>query len=89
MLVNIAVGEGVSERMRFVKYIDFLEEGHYFSSKAKGFVEYIRNIGNEANHVVRARMEEDPLALIEYVGALLRHNYELPSKVLATETSAS
>lgn len=81
MLMNIAVREGAKEGLTFVKYIEHLESEGFFSPKAKKFVNYIRELGNEANHAIQPRSEADAMAVIEFVGALLRHNYDLPAKV--------
>lgn len=79
MLMNIAVKEGLV----FVQYIKYLEDNHYFSPKSKDFVVYIKNLGNEANHEIAPKTQADAQAAIEFVRALLSHNYELPSRVPA------
>lgn len=81
MLMNIAVKEEAEAGWSFEKYIDYLESKHLFSPKMKDFVAYIRTGGNDANHKIAPQTEEDAIAAIEFVGALIRHNYEVPSKV--------
>lgn len=83
MLMNIAVQEGAKEGLTFVEYIKYLEDNHYFSPKSKDFVTYIKDLGNEATHEIAPKTEDDALAAIEFVRALLSHNYELPSRVPA------
>lgn len=87
MLMNIAVKEGAKEGLRFVEYINHLESNHYFSPKSKEFVTYIKDLGNEANHAIAPKTQDDALAAIEFVHALLSHNYELPSKIPAKITA--
>ncbi len=81
MLMNIAVKEGASEGLKFIQYIKYLEDNHFFSPKSKDFVTYIKDLGNEANHEIAPKSQADALAAIEFVRALLAHNYELPSRV--------
>lgn len=88
MLMNIAVREGAKQGEGFKDYIDYLEKNGYFSPKSKAFVEYIRNLGNEANHEVAAKTRDDAVAALQFVAALLRHNYDLPSRVPSPVSSA-
>ena len=81
MLMNIAVNEGSIAGLRFVEYIKYLEDNHYFSPKSKEFVTYIKDLGNEANHEIAPKTETEALAVIEFVRALLDHTYHLPSRV--------
>lgn len=81
MLMNISVKEGAKEGSKFVEYVKYLEDNHYFSPKSKDFVTYIKDLGNEANHEIAPKTQADAYAAIEFVRALLSHNYELPSKV--------
>jgi hypothetical protein len=88
MLMNIAVREGAPENQRFVQYVDYLEDEGFFSPKMRSFVTYIKDLGNEANHEIAPKTAEDAIAAIEFVGALLRHNYEVPSKVPSRQAAA-
>jgi hypothetical protein len=81
MLMNIAVREGAKENQKFVQYVDYLGSQGFFSPKMRDFVSYIKDLGNEANHEIAPKSEKDAVATIEFVGALLRHNYEVPSKL--------
>jgi hypothetical protein len=76
--MNVAVREGAAEGLTFAQYVDYLEGQHFFSPKMRQFVDYIRRLGNEANHEIAPKSEHDAAAAIEFVAALLRHNYEVP-----------
>lgn len=89
LLMNISVKEGANEGQTFVQYIKYLEDNHYFSPKSRGFVTYIKDLGNEANHQIAAKTREDAIAAIEFVRALLSHNYELPAKIPVSITAAT
>jgi hypothetical protein len=81
LLMNIAVAEGAKEGAGFKDYIIYLENQGMFSPKAKTFVEYIKDLGNEANHEIAPKTHDEAVAVIDFVGSLLRHNYETPSRV--------
>lgn len=81
VLMSIAVQEKAEEGLSFAKYIDHLEAQHLFSPKMKPFVDYIRTLGNEANHEIAPKTEQEAIAAINFVGALLRHNYEEPGNL--------
>jgi hypothetical protein len=81
LLMNIAVREGAHPGRTFKEYVGYLEKKGLFSPKAKRFVEHIKDIGNDANHQIDPKSQEDAELTIEFVGSLLRHNYELPSKL--------
>ena len=83
ILMNVAVSEQAAEGLTFVECINHLEGQHLFSPKMRPFVDYIRRLGNEANHEIRPKTEHDATAVIEFVGAVLRHNYEVPGKLPA------
>lgn len=88
IFMNISVREGAKEGLGFKEYVKYLEDNHYFSPKSKDFVIYIKDLGNEANHKIAPKVQTDALASIEFVRALLSHNYELPSR-LPTGTNTS
>ena len=81
LLMNIAVKEGAKAGLTFAEYVAYLEKGGWFSPRAKPFVEHIKKIGNDANHQIDPKSQVDAEAAIEFVGSLLRHNYEMPSRV--------
>lgn len=83
LLMNIAVNEGEKTGKSFADYVNYLSSNGYVSPKMKDFVDYIRTLGNEANHEIHKRDKEEAEAAIEFVGAILRHNYELPAKLPA------
>ena len=50
----------------------------------KGWVDYIRQKSNEANHEIVLMTEEEATDLINFSEMLLRFVYEFPSKVTPT-----
>lgn len=81
MLMNIAVEEGADKDRDYKTYVDYLGSKRLFSPKMGEFVNSIRDLGNEANHQIAPKPEKDALLAIEFVGGLIRYNYELPGKL--------
>jgi hypothetical protein len=81
LLMNIAVREGANPGRGFKEYVGYLEKKGLFSPNAKRFVEHIKEIGNDANHQIDPKSQDDAELTIEFVGSLLRHNYEMPSRL--------
>jgi hypothetical protein len=82
ILMNVAVSEGADEGLSFAEYVNYLEVQQFFSPKMRSFVDGIRRLGNEANHQIAPKTDQDAIAAIEFVGAVLRHNYEIPATFL-------
>jgi hypothetical protein len=79
MLMNIAVEEGAKEGESFQKYVDYLAQKGFVPPHGKGWVDHIRNLGNDANHHINLMTGEDATRLITFVEMLLRFIYEFPS----------
>jgi hypothetical protein len=81
MLMNIAVQNGAKEGESFGGYVAFLDAAGYVPPKGKGWVDYIRQRGNEANHAIALMGRKDAESLIEFIEMLLRFNFDFPAKV--------
>lgn len=81
LLMNIAVEEGASEGESFLAYVNYLEANHYVSPKSKQWVDEIRKLGNEANHEIDPKTQEEAEIAIKFSEMLLRVLYEYPSHV--------
>ena len=82
--MNVAVIEGAPIGGSFVSYVEFLDSKGYVPPKGKGWVDYIRKRGNEANHEIVLMNDADAKALILFVEMLLKFIYEFPSLVPAS-----
>ena len=60
---------------------EYLSDKNYVPPDGKGWVDYIRQKGNEANHEIVLMTKEDAEDLINFSEMLLRFVYEFPSKV--------
>lgn len=81
LLMSIAVEEGAEENLSFVGYVNFLADKGYVPPKGRGWVDHIRNKGNEANHEIHLMTQTDAVELISFSEMLLKFIYEFPARV--------
>ena len=77
ILMNLAVREGAAEGDSFVNYVTYLADRGYVPPKGKGWVDKIRQRGNDANHQIALMSANDAAEVMKFVEALLRYNFEL------------
>ena len=83
LLMSIAVAQGAEAGAPFIGYVNYLAEQGYVPPNGRGWVDHIRNKGNEANHEIQLMSREDATELILFSEMLLKFIYEFPSKVPA------
>jgi hypothetical protein len=81
ILMHLAVAEGAPPNQSFKEYVDYLEGNNYLPPKGKGWVDHVRDKGNEANHEIVEMKKDDAELLITFVEMLLKFIYEFPAKV--------
>lgn len=81
LLMNIAVSKKAEEGKSFKYYIEYLSEKGYIPPDGKGWVNQIREIGNEATHEIVIKSKEEAQELIFFIEMLLKFIFEFPSKV--------
>lgn len=79
--MNIAVNKGAEEGKKFIEYVEYLSEKGYVPPDGKGWVEHIRQKGNEATHEIKLMSKTDAEDLIVFSQMLLKFIYEFPSFV--------
>ena len=79
ILMNLAVREGAKEGLSFVDYVDYLDANGYTPKKGKEWVDKIRKMGNEANHLIAAKTKDDAANILHLAEMLLRFNFEIGS----------
>ena len=87
--MNIAVAEGAAEGLRFVEYIDYLENNNFLPPKGRDWVDHIRQKGNEATHEIAIMMQEDAEELIIFIEMLMKFIYEFPSIIKSKKSTSS
>lgn len=85
LLMSIAVAQGAEAGAPFISYVNYLAEKGYVPPNGRGWVDHIRNKGNEANHEIQLMTQGDAEELILFSEMLLKFIYEFPSKVPAVE----
>ena len=77
LLMHIAVEKGAEEGKSFAHYVDYLDNQNYFPRDVKKTVNHIRDQGNDANHKIVLRNENDAHATFNFLELLLRNVYEV------------
>lgn len=81
LLMNISVTKGAEPGKRFVFYVTFLEDNHFIPPDGRGWVDHIRQKGNEATHEIPSIDKEDAFELLGFTEMLLRFVYEMPGRM--------
>jgi hypothetical protein len=79
LLMHIAVDKKAEEGKPFAYYVDYLAEKGYVPPDAVGWVDYIREKGNEANHEIAIMNSDDAKELLDFVEMLLKQIYAFPA----------
>jgi Domain of unknown function (DUF4145) len=83
LLMHIAVTKGADAGRSFISYVEFLSDKGYVPPDGKGWVDHIREKGNEANHEIKIMAAGDAESLIQFLEMLLKFIYEFPKRVPA------
>jgi len=78
LLMHIAVSKGAEAGGSFAEYVKYLSDHHYVPPDATGWVDHIRNKGNEANHDIVIMSKEEAEELVLFCEMLLKVIYEFP-----------
>ncbi|MDP3946515.1 MAG: DUF4145 domain-containing protein [Lutibacter sp.] len=78
LLMNISVEQGAKEGLGFVQYVSYLNDNNFIPPNGKNWVDSIRKLGNEANHRIDFKTQNDAKLIITFTEMLLRFIYEMP-----------
>src|SRR5260370_1752115 len=81
LLMNVAVTQGAPKNDTFQNYVQFLADKGYVPPNAKGWVDHIRNKGNEATHEIPAISESDAKDILTFMEMILRLIFDFPNRV--------
>ena len=79
LLMNIAVDKGAQAGQPFESYVKYLDDENFIPKGSKGWVSFIREKGNEANHEIQIMNKVDAEKIIKFVEMLLKIIYEYPA----------
>jgi len=82
--MNLAVSKGAGAGESFLRYVEFLAASGFVPPDGKGWVDHIRDKGNEANHEVKIMSREEAEQLISFSEMLLKFVFEFPARIGAT-----
>ncbi len=80
ILMHVAVEKGADKGKRFVEYVDFLRDNSLVPPDSRGWVDEIREVGNEANHEIPSVSKEEAEGVVDFVAMLLKLVYEFPER---------
>jgi hypothetical protein len=89
LLMHVAVDKGAAQNLNFLQYVEYLSDENYIPPASKGWVDHIRQKGNEANHEITIMTEEEAKNLLSFVEMLLKIIYEFPNKIPTTTPSST
>ncbi len=81
LLMHIAVSNGAPAGKNFLEYVEFLSNKNIIPTGSKGWVDHIRNKGNEANHEVVIMEKEEAETMLIFSEMLLKMIYEFPARL--------
>ncbi len=87
LLMHIAVDLGADEGKSFVDYVTYLAEQHVIAPQASGWVDEIRQQGNEKNHEIKVSTPDEARDLMVFMEYLLRGLYEFPGELKAKQAT--
>ena len=85
LLMNISVAEGAKAGKGFADYVNYLNDNNYIPPNGKKWVDSIRKLGNEANHKIQFKTNEEAERIMVFTEMLLRFIYEMPGIMMETE----
>lgn len=71
ILMHVAVEQGAEVGRNFLQYVEFLRDEGYIPPNGEGWVDYIRQRGNETNHEINIMNEGDSSGLLRFLIRLL------------------
>lgn len=80
ILMNVAVERGAEQNKTFKYYVDWLTKHHYVPPNSEGWIDHIRNKGNDATHEIPPITQEDAQELISFCEMVLKFIYEFPAR---------
>ncbi|QDK48170.1 DUF4145 domain-containing protein [Limosilactobacillus reuteri] len=79
LLMHIATNLGADVGLRFIQYVNYLNENHYAGARSEQWINQIRQFGNQANHEIIINSKEEAQRIIKFCEMILKLNYEYPS----------
>jgi hypothetical protein len=78
ILLHVAVEQGAKDPKNFAECVEWLLSHGYLPANARPWLDYIRRLGNEANHEIVTSSKEQAERVLGLTEHLLRTIYALP-----------
>lgn len=75
LLMNFAVEQGADVGLKFIEYVNYLEDNRFTPPKSRDWVDSIRKKGNEATHEIELMDFDTAKQLLIFLEMLLIFNY--------------
>ena len=85
ILMNLAVNEGAKEGDSFANYVTFLCDNGFVHKKQHEQAKSLKKLGNDANHKIESRTEDEAKEMLKFVELLLLNNYEYADELEGTK----
>lgn len=82
LLAHIAVERSAKHGLKFHEYMQYLVDKHYVPTGREGWVDTLRERGNEAAHDLDIMNESEAKQLISFAEMILKVMYEFPARVV-------
>ena len=81
ILMHIAVECGAKENLKFIEYVNYLDDENYIPKNSKKWVDIIRKKGNETTHEIKISNENDAKILIKFIEIIITLIYEIELEI--------
>lgn len=81
VIAHVAVDMGAESNLKFVQYVDYLQEKGYVPPTAKEWIDKIRTMANSAIHDLELWKKDDATLIGTFLMYLLIFIYELPNEI--------
>lgn len=81
LLMNVAVSQGAAPNGSFQSYVTYLSTQGYVAPNAAGWIDHIRDKGNEATHEIPPVSEDDAKNLLTFMEMILKLVFEFPNRI--------
>lgn len=85
LLMHIAVELGAKENLRFIEYVNYLENHNHITVRSKDWVDSIRKNGNASTHEIDIASKEEAERMIKFSEMILKTNFEYPAEIMTDE----
>lgn len=85
LLMHIAVELGAKENLKFIEYVNYLEENNHITVRSKDWVDSIRKSGNASTHEIEIASREEAEKMIKFSEMILKTNFEYPAEMMTDQ----